>query len=244
MRHRRQTPQLVVEFVGIPGAGKSRVAAALAQELSRRFDVAFPDRFEYRRWSLSRAEELALDLRHAPSSACYRLRRLWFDLRRAGPGLWVTRQSWRNSRYPVVLLEKMRRDPRQVYVLDEWLLHRTIEESIRSYDAGPAFAAAFAFPPRRTPPVIYACVETHPAVARDRILKEDNSYRWFARSEDAGTIEQTLRAWQAQLQALKAEMRRRGLPCVEIDGSDPIDANAKRLAAHVEAALRVRTDPA
>lgn len=231
-------PELVVEFVGVPGAGKTRIATALVRELSARFDVAFPDRFEYRRWSLPRAEELRLDCRHALTLAGYRLRRLRFDARRAGrPGLWIAANSWRNSRFPVLLLEKMRRDPRRVYVLDEWLLHRAIEESLRAYDANVSFTESFAFPPRGALPMTYVCVDVDLAVARERILGDDAAFRWFARDGDAEVIERTLARWQSQIDGLKTMMCRRGLPRLEVDGSAPAESNARRLAAALGKAL-------
>lgn len=39
------------------------------------------------------------------------------------------------SRYPLVLLEKIRRSPHRFYVLTGWLLQRTINKSIGNYDA-------------------------------------------------------------------------------------------------------------
>lgn len=235
---RRFRPQLVVEFIGVPGAGKTRIAAALAQALSVRFDVAFPDRYEYRRWSPSRAEALRLDLRHGFALAGYRLQRLCFDVRRAGrPGTRTVVHSLRNSRFPGLLLERMRRDPRRVWVLDEWLLHRTIEESLRSYDADAAFAEAFAFPPARTLPMTYVCVEVDLAVARERILRDDPAFRWFARDGNAEAIERTLAGWQSRLDGLKAAMRRRGLPCLEVDGTADVESNAQRLAFELANAL-------
>ena len=216
---------IILEFVGLPGAGKTTLACALAAGLAPDFDVALPDRGDYRRKSLTRADKLRLDARSLAGLLPYRLARLWHDLRVSGVGLRTVRNSWGQSRYPLVLLEHASRATRRVLVLDEWLLHRTIDESIKRYGASVAFACKFAIAPTPNHRKIYVCVNIDETVALDRIVKQDQPFRAFADGKDADRIGEVLALWYAQLHALKCEIVRRGLVLIEVDGDAPIDTN-------------------
>ena len=41
--------------------------------------------------------------------------------------------GWERSRYPALLLDYIRKYPAELFVLDEWLVHRTIDEARRKY---------------------------------------------------------------------------------------------------------------
>jgi hypothetical protein len=116
-----------------------------------------------------------------------------------------------------------------VLVLDEWLLHRTIDESIRRYGASFDFTRRFAIVPTPRRRLIYVCVDVDEAVARQRILGQDHPYRTFAAGKDALKIDNVLTPWRAQLHALRAEIARRGLTLIDVDGRAPVDVNVALL---------------
>ena len=220
---------IILEFIGLPGAGKTTLACALAAGLAPDFDVALPGRGDYRRKKLTRADKLRLDARSLAGLLPYRLARLWHDLRVSGVGLGTVRNSWGQSRYPLVLLEHASRATRRVLVLDEWLLHHTIDESIRRYEASVAFACKFAIAPTPHYRKVYVCVNIDEAVALDRIVEQEQPFREFAEGRNPQRIGQVLALWHAQLQALKSEIVRRGLVLIEVDGNAPIDTNVALL---------------
>ena len=220
---------ILLEFVGLPGAGKTTLACALAAGLAPDFDVALPARTDYRRKQLTRADKLRLDARSLAGLLPYRLARLWHDIRMSGIGPRRVRDSWHRSRYPLVLLEYASRNMRRVLVLDEWLLHRTIDESIRRYDASVAFACKFAIAPTPRHRKVYVCVNIDEVVARERIVEQDQPFRSFVKEKNLHTINAVLAQWHAHLHALKPEIVRRGLVLIEVDGSAPIDTNVALL---------------
>ena len=220
---------VIVEFIGLPGAGKSALACALAAELAADVDVELPGRGDYRRKELTRADKWRLDARSPLSLWPYRLARLGHDIRVSGIRPRTVLDSWRLSRYPLVLLEHASRNRRRVLVLDEWLLHRTIDESIRRYGASIAFARKFAIAPTPRHRKVYVCVDIDQRVAHERILEQDQPFRAFARDKDPHLIDEVLAQWQTHLDALKPEIVRRGLPLIEVDGNAPIDGNVALL---------------
>lgn len=222
---------IIVEFMGIPGSGKSSLASALVQKLSTThpFDAALPDRFDYRRKQLTWFEKVRLDVMYAPSFLMYRIRRLFFDISNMGLGFWIVGNSWRQSRYPIVLLDLVRLAPRRFYILDEWLMHRTIEESIKRYNSNVSFSRKFAIPHIKTHCLVYVCVHVDRELARERILNQDQPFRFFAKKKDGCTIEEILALWDHQVQQLQLEIDRRRLVCIDIDGSAPIEFNVQLL---------------
>ena len=216
---------IIVEFIGVPGAGKSTLAFALAAGLAADFDVALPDRGDYRRKELTLADKLRLDARSLASLLPYRLARLRHDIRMSGIGPRRVRDSWHRSRYPLVLLEYASRNMRRVLVLDEWLLHRTIDESIRRYEASVSFACKFAIAPTPRHRKVYVCVNIDEAMARERIVEQDQPFRAFASEKNPHRINEVLTQWHAHLHALKPEIVRRGLVLIDVDGTAPIDTN-------------------
>jgi thymidylate kinase len=219
---------IIVEFIGVPGAGKSTIAAALAEELSRRFDVAHPQ-FIYPRRPIGAMEKLRLDVMYAPHFMMYRIRRLLYDFRRSGPGLWTASNAWERSRYPAFLAEMLARAPKEIYVLDEWVMHRVIEESIARYDSDLAFSTKFAIPTVRTHRLVYVCVRVDTRLALERVMSQDQPFRKFARNKDPSVIDRVLASWDKQIEQLRSEIERRRLPCVDIDGSRSIAANVETL---------------
>lgn len=215
---------MILEFIGLPGAGKSTLATALASRLASDLAVDLPDRFEYRRKSLTLSEKLRLDVAY-PGFLPYRLGRLHHDVRRFGLGLWTVRNSWKRSRYPLVLLDRTARLPRQFHVLDEWLLHRTIDESILRYESDVTYSTKFAIPPLAPHRLTYVCVNVDRDEACARVRSQEQPFRTFAKERDTGRIQETLAVWSRQLEALKAEIRGRGFELIEVDGRAPVDAN-------------------
>jgi hypothetical protein len=229
--------ETVIEFVGLPGAGKTSVAREVCEGLATDApaSVAMPDRSDYRRRQLSLLEMARLDVAYALPLLRYRLRRLRYDVRRARPGLWTIRHSWNQSRYPIVLLDVMRHRPHRYYVLDEWLVHRTIDESIRRYDGEVDFSLAFGLlrlaPYRR----VYVYVHVDTETACRRILDDVQPFRRFAQSASADEIRAVLRPWEAQLRELHRAIGEHGFECIELDGCEPVAANAQRVLEQVRA---------
>ncbi len=232
---------IIFEFIGLPGAGKSTLATALAAGLAADFDVSMPGRAEYRRKELTLADKVRLDLR-SPGLLAYRLARLQHDVRTSGVGLWTVSHSWSQSRYPLVLLDLAARAKRRVLVLDEWLLQRTIDESIRRYGASIGFTRRFAIAPTSRQRLVYVCVNVDETVARERIVAQDQPFRTFAADKDALKIGDVLTLWRAQLQALRPEIARRGLPLIDIDGSAPIDTNVALLREKLRQMMATEAD--
>ena len=226
---------IIVEFIGIPGSGKSSIAAALAARLSTRFNVSLPERGDYRTRKLSRLEKVRLDVMYAPSLLMYRVRRLFHDIGHARPGLWTIAKSWERSRYPSVLLEQVRRAPRQFYILDEWLMHRAIGESIGRFNADFEYPRKFAMCRVRTHRLVYVWVHVDRELACDRILGQEQSFRNFARTKDRRRIGEVLDLWDRELQQLKLEIDKRRLLCIDVDGSDPIESTVERLLSSLVA---------
>lgn len=221
----------VVEFIGIPGAGKSALAHALERRLQGACIVACPPPSEYQSKVLSRSEKLSLDVKYFGLAGSYRFRRLFYDVRHAHLGLWVVHNSWEKSRHPLVLLDKLQSRPNCFYILEEWLLHRTIGESISAYQSSRGFVRSFAFPPTGGHRHVYVLVSVGLAQALERIRRQDQPMRWFARKNDAATIMKTLELWKGHLDdEVRTEIRRRGIRCIEVDGARPVDSNADLLA--------------
>lgn len=219
---------IIVEFIGVPGAGKSTLAAALAEKLSTKFDVARPQ-FSYPRKELTSLEKVRLDVMYAPSFLIYRLRRVFFDVKNFGLGFWVVVNGWEQSRYPVYILDKARVAPKRFYILHEWLMHRIVGESIARYASNVSFSMKFAIPTLRTHRLVYVCVRVDRALGLERILNQDQPFRKFAKTKDRGIIEEVLGLWDRQLEQLKSEIQRRQLVCIDVDGTAPIEANVELL---------------
>ena len=220
---------IVVEFVGVPGSGKTTLATALVARLAAEFDIDFPDGVEFRVKAVPLAEALRLDIRYLASTLGYRLARVLYGVRRSGVGLWLVSNAWRTSRFPLVLLDRALRKPKQFHVFDEWLLHRTIGESIDRYGADIGFSRRFAFAPTMGLRRAYVCVDIDHDLAVRRVLEQDQSFRWFARNKNQLRIDRVLSLWREQVQALKDEITERGLPLMCVDGSLPIEGNAALL---------------
>ena len=219
---------IVVEFIGVPGAGKSTIAAALAAALSSKYDVAQPA-FIFPQGPISLMQKLRLDVTYAPNFLMYRIRRLLYDFRRSGPGIWTASNAWEQSRYPIFLAEKLARAPKEIYVLDEWLMHRVIGESIARYHSDLSFSTKFAIPTFRTHRLAYVCVRVDTGVAVQRVLGEDQPFRKFAKSKDPALVDSVLSSWNRQIEQLRSEIERRKLPCIDVDGSTSIEGNVATL---------------
>jgi thymidylate kinase len=224
----RRRPSTFIEFIGLPGAGKTTVAAALVERLDGCVggEVAMPERDEYRRPQLEVADKARLDIAYATAFLGYRLKRLLFDVRCKGPGLWTVRQSWKQSRYPIVLLDRARRQPHRFYILDEWLVHRTIDESIRRYHGSSEFCRRFAIPRVAPHSLLYVFLWIDPKVARERILEQEHPYRDFAKRKDVQEIDRVLGLWDRQLRLMRGEIGARAIPCVDLDGDNGVERNA------------------
>jgi adenylate kinase family enzyme len=125
-------PPHIVEFIGIPGAGKTTIAFRTYERLALLYTTAFPKREEYRRRRLTKLEKASIDLKYARKLLGYRIRRIASECRWKGYRRWSFQLGWERSRYPSLLLDYMARYPAEVFILDEWLVHRTIEEAIRT----------------------------------------------------------------------------------------------------------------
>jgi thymidylate kinase len=230
---------IVVEFIGIPGAGKTTLATALAGKLSERFDVAHPE-FLFPQTEIGFGLKLRLDVAHAPALLLYRFRRLFYDLTNVGPGLWVLRNGWEQSRYPAYLTERLRREPRAFYILDEWVMHRVIGESIARYQASLRFSSRFAIPTLRRQRLVYVYVDVDERTAVERVLQQDQPFRNFARDKDRSLIQRVLTQWAAQLAHLREEAKRRRITCIQVDGTAPIETTVEHLVQQLSALRNAR----
>lgn len=222
-------PDIIVEFIGLPGSGKSTLSARLAARLAPDFDADLPDRSAYRSRTLSFVEKLRLDAAYAPGCLPYRLGRLLYDVQTSGIGLWTVANSWERSRYPLVFLDRAARMPRRLHLLDEWLMHRTIDESIRRYRSNIDFSRRFAIYTATQHRSVYVCINVDRALAQQRVLAQHQPFRLFAKEKDGGKINEVLGLWLHQLEALKLEIYKRGLLLIEVDGSAPIESNVETL---------------
>lgn len=220
---------IVVEFIGVPGAGKSTIAAALAAALSHKFDVAHPRFIFPPGATIGLVEKLRLDVAYAPSFMLYRVRRLLFDFKRSGLGFWTAFNAWEQSRYPVFLADKLAHAPKDIYVLDEWLLHRIIGESIARYNSDFSFSTKFAIPSFRTHRLIYVCVRIECGLAAQRILGDEQPFRTFAKGKNPAVISRVLNSWNRQMEQLRSEIDSRRIPCIDIDGNAPVEDNVRIL---------------
>jgi hypothetical protein len=233
----------VVEFIGLPGAGKTSTASALHEVLARSYSTAFPERQEYRRRPLGRAGKLALDVRYAPQLYRYRLRRTLFELRARGPGPRTLKSGWKKSRFPALLLDYKDRHPAQVFILDEWLVHKTIAEAFRRYPDDLRFCTRFATWPFRGLDTHYVAIDIDPQAALHRILYQDHPHRTFLWNIETGRFPAVLEFWQDRLGSIMEELLRRGLPVLTVSGLDDVRHNADRIATWLTARLKGPTPP-
>jgi hypothetical protein len=225
------TPCSIVEFIGIPGAGKSTIASALHQHAAALSQAQLPQREEFRRRKLTGAEKLAIDVRFAPQLLRYRLRRVAHDVHVRGVGRSSVSFGWERSRYPALLLEYIRRHPAELFVLDEWLVHRTIDEALRLYPDDRTFGPRFGILPLRGITAFYVFIEIDPKTALQRIHTQHQPGRTFLKKHrNEASVSCVLQAWRCRVDDVREELSRRGAPIVSIDGSGQVSENAEHVS--------------
>jgi hypothetical protein len=227
-------PACVIEFIGLPAAGKTTTASMLFKRLNGSYSTAFPKRNDYRRRKLAPSERLALDIRHAPDLAGYRLRRVLHEFRHRGVSRHSFQSVWRRSRYPALLLDYISNHPAQVFILDEWLVHRTIAESWRRYPNDQRFTARFGTCPIKGMNVCYVSIELETAVALDRLSRQVHPHRAFLRHTGERDVPRLLRHWQEHIGYFKTRIARMGFPILTLTGEQEVGANVDLIATWLE----------
>ena len=223
----------LVEFAGIPGSGKTTIAKALYQSLGSTLFVSFPRREEYRRKFLHLNEKISLDLRYIGELFPYRFRRVQQEVRRFGVSLSSVRGGWELSRYPAILMDLANRDNAAFFILDEWLIHRSIDHALNLYpdeeDLRYRYVKNFFSAPLGNIDIIYVFVQIMPELALKRVSGDYQPYRNFAIDKTESQIADTLSLWEKQLVNVSSLLKTWNAPLLTINGSSPVEENVEFL---------------
>lgn len=221
----------VVEFIGIPGSGKSTLAKAIYDKILLTRPVSFPGRNQYRQKHLTFFDKLRIDTRYLKTLLSYRFRRIVYDSHYYGFGLDSIRRGWGRSRYPGIFFDTAKDMNESLIILDEWLVHRTIDEDVRFYQAGFDYVGKFYLPPlTHVGNIFFVLVKIDSEIALQRILHDKQPHRHFARIKDEILIRQVLTHWEQDIKEVCAALETKKIPLIMINGSDPIEQNAELLA--------------
>ncbi|MGG7054719.1 ATP-binding protein [Nitrosomonas sp. ANs5] len=219
----------VVEFIGIPGSGKSTIAKALYENFLPSSDVIMP-MHGFRRVDLTFFEKVSVDLRYLSVLFPYRFRRVLYELRYFGYNLVSIKNGWERSRYPSAFFELVKKLDAKLIILDEWLIHRTIDEDVHRYQTGIDYVGRFSLAPlSNIDKICYVLVKTNPEIAFKRILSEDQPYRHFALNKDKCRIRKVLANWEQDVKEVSAALEAQQIPLLMINGSDPVEKNVQLL---------------
>ncbi|SDX52582.1 hypothetical protein [Nitrosomonas halophila] len=222
----------IVEFIGVSGSGKTTLASALFHRLSSCYTAVFPQRGEYRQIDLTFSRKLSIDLRYLPILFPYRLRRMIYEVEHTGFSLTAIRNGWARSRYPAVFFDLSKGWDAGLFILDEWLVHRTIDEDIHFYRTGFDYVRNFYLAPlMHINSIIFVRVEVDPKIAFQRILHDNQPYRRFALNKNKALIRKILAEWEQDVAQVSAALEAMQVPLFTINGSGPVDKNVEILMA-------------
>lgn len=229
----------IVEFIGIPGSGKTTLANALYHKLPSCYAAVFPQRDEYRQIDLTFSRKLSIDLRYLPILFPYRLRRMIYEVKHTGLSLAAVRNGWARSRYPGVFFDLAKDLDAGLIILDEWLVHRTIDEDIHFYRTGFDYVGNFYLAPStHRDSIIFVRVKIDPKIALQRILHDNQPYRHFALKKNKASISKILAEWERDVAEVSAALEAIQIPLLSVNGSDPVDKSVEVLMASLPQPMR------
>ena len=127
--------------------------------------------------------------------------------------------GWEKSRCPGLLLDYIRKHPADLFVLDEWLGHRTIDEALRMYPDDLTYGSRFGLLPIRGITDFHVFVDIEVGTALSRITGEHQPGRTFLkRQKDEEAVFPVFQAWRDRVEDVRAELQRGARrPCRSMD---------------------------
>ncbi len=225
----------VVEFIGIPGSGKTTIAKALYERLLSSESVSLPQRSEYRQIDLTFYEKLSIDLRYLHTLLPYRFKRVIYESKHFGFNFLSLRNGWARSRYPGVFFDLAKGMDTNLIILDEWLVHRTIDEDIHFYQAGFDYVGNFFLAPLvHVDNIIFVLVKTNLEVALHRILHDNQPFRHFALDKDKVRISKILNRWAEDIVQIDTALKKLQVPLYIINGNTSVEENVNFLVKSIQ----------
>lgn len=226
----------VLEFFGLPGAGKTSTARALAQTLNangRSALFATPqDVLEYRQ-HLSAVEKIALELRWLHRTIAHSLIGIVYAARlhgRVSPS--SCRVGWRKSAAWQYLHRFVNEHSCNVVVLEEWrtsdLWVNLVGMQNKRTDVLTVAQRLIRCPIPRLH-FGYVIIDIDVETAAGRVA--DRGYRWrlLDRLVDPSTIMEVLRCHDNVYQALRDGVVKSGRPVITVDGRDPVSMRVAQI---------------
>lgn len=233
---------VVVEFLGLPGAGKSTIAASLVAELkAKSIDVRTTEDFVTWLAARSRLEKIGILVRSLPRA----LAQLWRALVFAG--------SLRPSgNSPIVRVGLI---PFLNCSLDRYLhLHKSRvvimdQANMQLVWSVGAYAASYQAPALERlcsatcgqAPRLYAFVAASPDVATERIRQRPSNASRFDRESESG-LRDALNASTTLMKDIAHRLVRNGEQVMVLDATASIESNAQALLEAVCATLEERAE--